>query len=651
MTIQIALVLGIAVVAMALFMTERLRMDVVALLVLVSLALLGLVKPQDALSGFSNPATITVAAMFILAAGIENTGSLSAVGTLLAKTRHPTFFLLAMFGLMAVTSPFVNNTAVVAVFIPVVVASSLHIGMPPTKALIPMSYVSQMAGACTLIGTSTNLIVNSVARGLGHRGFTMFEFLPLGALCLVAGCAYLLTVGRWLLPSEGNVDTPLLQEGGRYVTELRVEDGSKLIGQTVTEAGLSADYRVYVLELWRGEQTLWSPRSEELQAQDVLLVRGRWSDLQKLKEDTRLAYQREQDKSDGGGADAQDDDPAPAQDAAGQQEQVPQAQAEAARDDAVQQQQPDASADAHGDGGEEEPEVEPKEEPDKQVMVEVMVAPNSVIIGHRIEALERALPRSSSILGLQRRGEVVRDQLDDVRLAVGDILLVLMPEPQVANVRGSSHMIVLSQRDAPLPRGWRAPFALLVMVAVVTTAALGWVDVVIAAVAGAIAMVLAGCLKMDRMYEAMDGRILLLMAGLLPLGAAMEQTGAAQFIVDHSIGLVSSFGPHVVLAVLYLVALLLSEVMSHAAAAVLLTPIAMSTAQLVDSDATPFLIAVAFSASTSFLTPVGYQTNTMVYSAGGYKFSDFVKLGAPLNLIFWVLGVVFIPVFWPFAGG
>lgn len=647
MTLQIVLVLGIAAVAMTLFMTERLRMDIVALLVLTSLVLLGLVKPEQALSGFSNPATVTVAAMFVLAAGIDHTGSLSAVGALLARTRYPTLFLLVLFALMAVTSPFINNTAVVAVFIPIVVASSLHIGMSPTKALIPMSYASQMAGVCTLIGTSTNLIVNSVAKGMGHQGFSMFEFLPLGGLCLVAGCAYLLTAGRWLLPRQGNVDTPLLQESGRYVTELRVEDKSKLVGKTVAEAGISADYSVYVLELWRGEQTFWSPRSEELQAGDVLLVRGRWSDLEKLKEEARLAYEREE--GEGRGEDEAADGAVEREAAELKAQDVPDAtQAEAGQ---RQRLAPVAQDGPHGavhEDGEDDDAGEPREA-DKQVMAEVMVAPHSIIIGRRIEVLERALPRGSSILGLQRRGEVVREQLDDVQLTVGDILLVLMPESQLNNLRGSKNMIVLSQRAAPRPKGWRAPFALLVMAAVVTTSALGWVDIAVAAVAGAVAMVLAGCLDLDRMYESIDGRILLLMAGLLPLGAAMDGSGTAQFIVDHTIGLVKDFGPHVVLAVLYLMALLLGELMSNAAAAVLLTPIGISTAQLMNTDATPFLVAIAFSASTSFLTPVGYQTNTMVYSAGGYRFTDFVKVGAPLNLIFWVLGVIFIPVFWPFA--
>ncbi|AVO49380.1 SLC13 family permease [Melaminivora suipulveris] len=596
MTLQIALVLGIAAVAMYLFISERLRMDVVALLVLLALALTGLVTPGEALSGFSNDATITVAAMFILAAGIENTGALSAVGRLLAKSRSPTVFLLLLFGLLALVAPFVNNTAVVAVFIPIVINASMNIGMPPTKALIPLSYVSQMTGVWTLIGTSTNLIVNSVAKDLGFRGFSMFEFLPLGLICWVAGCIYLLTLGRWMLPTQGDLDLPATQESGHYVTELVVGEDSGGLGQTLEEADITHKYKVYVLQLWRGAERMWWPKSEKLQQGDVLLVRGRWPRLEKLREGLGLHFQGEV---------------------------RPRGRA------------PD---DEEGE----------QAERDKQVMVEVMIPSNSPLLSRSIQAVDRRLPRHNSILGIQRRGQVIREHLDGVRLRVGDILLVLMREGEVGRLRNNNSIIVLSERAAPLPQGWRAPFALAVMAAVVASAALGLVSISIAALAGAVAMVLARCIDVDNLYDAIDGRILLMMAGLLPLGTAVNNSGAAQFIVDHTIGLVSGYGPHVVLAVLYLIALLLSEMMSHAAAAVLLTPIAMSVARLMSADPTPFLIAVMFSASTSFLTPVGYQTNTMVYSAGGYRFADFLKVGTPLNLIFWIAGVVFIPMFWPF---
>src|SRR5690606_11078882 len=235
-----------------------------------------------------------------------------------------------------------------------------------------------------------------------------------------------------------------------------------------------------------------------------------------------------------------------------------------------------------------------------------------------------------------------------VRLQVGDILLLLIPEAEMAALRKDRNIIVLSQRQAERPAGWRAPFALVTTGLVIGVSALGWAPIAVTALAGAVAMTLAGCLDAEDVYDAIDWRIIILLAGLIPLGVAMNESGAAEFLVQNSVGLVSQHGPLVVLAVMYLLALLLTEFMSNAAAAVLLTPIGVSTANMMNVDAPPSLIAVMFAASTSFATPAGYQTNTMVSGAGGYRFIDFVKVGLPLNLIFWVLGVVFIPVFWPF---
>ena len=589
MTLEIALVLGVALIAILLFATEKLRIDAVALLVLSSLAILGLVNPGEALSGFSNQATITVAAMFILAAGLQNSGALSGIGRLLGKAKSPFLFLVVLFGILAVVAPFVNNTAIVAVFMPLVMTAAAGIGMSASKALIPLSYVSQMAGVCTLVGTSTNLLVNAMARDLGHPGFSMFEFTPLGVICLVTGCIYLLTIGRWLLPQTRATELVEHYELGKYITELRVMPDSSLIGTSVGEAKLGEEFGVYVLELLRGEEKVWSPRSQTLEEGDVLIARGDWSKLDELKNETGLEINSE-----------------------------------------FQLKQ------------------RTLEEGTQQVLTEVMIAPRSRLIGSTLAMLDRRWQHSATVLAVHRRGEVLRKQLKEVRLNVGDVLLMLTPESEMPALRRDSNVIVLSQRDQDKPMGWRAPFALATMVLVIAISALGWAPIAITALIGAVAMTLAGCLEADEVYDAIDWRIIILLAGLLPLGIAMSQTGAAEFIVANTLGLVSAFGPLVVLAVHYLMALLLTEFMSNAAAAVILTPIGMSTAALLGVDATPFLIAVTFAASTSFATPVGYQTNTMVYSAGGYRFTDFIKVGLPLNLIFWVLGVIFIPVFWPF---
>ncbi|WP_353173950.1 SLC13 family permease [Paracandidimonas soli] len=596
MTIEIVLVLCIALAAIVLFATEKLRMDTVALLVLGGLAVAGLVTPEQAVSGFSNPATITVASMFVLAAGLQNSGALSGIGRLLGRAKSPFLFLLVLFAVLAVVAPFVNNTAVVAVFMPIVMTAASGIGMPASKALIPLSYVSQMAGVCTLVGTSTNLLVNGMAKDLGHPGFSMFEFTPLGVICMAAGCLYLLTFGRWLLPDTSATQMVENHELGKYVTELRVMSESSLIGVSVEEAKLGETFGVYVMELLRDDEEVWSPRSQVLQEGDVLLARGDWSKLDELRQEAGLELN-------------------------------PQFKRRLRR--------------MSVDGDKES-------EPVSQVVTEVMIAPRSRLVGSTLTMLDWRWRHDAIVLAIHRRGQVLREQLKDVRLNVGDVLLMLTTEPEMGALRQDSNLIVLSERDAQPARGWRAPFALATMAVVITVSALGWLPISITALVGAVAMTLAGCLDADGVYDAIDWPIIILLAGLMPLGVAMSETGAAEFIVQNTIGLVREAGPLVVLAVLYLMALLLTEFMSNAAAAVLLTPIGMSTARMLDVDPTPFLIAVTFAASTSFATPVGYQTNTMVYSAGGYRFVDFLKVGLPLNLIFWVLGVIFIPRFWPF---
>lgn len=588
MTTEIFLVLLITVSATVLFITEKLRYDGIGMLVLASLAILGLVSPSQALSGFSNEATITIASMFILAAALQNSGALSIVSKLFTRLKSPLAFYLTLFGVLAVISPFVNNTAVVAVFIPVVISASLKVGISPSKTLIPLSYVSQMAGVMTLIGTSTNLIVNSVAKDLGFRGFGMFEFLPLGIICFVAGCAYLLTIGRKVLPDVQSAELDNLYEFGHYVTELYICENSPLANSSFVDENIVKNYRIYLIGARRGQEVISSARAATLEEGDILLVRGRWSDIQLLTEDKKLKINNQLQYG----------------------KQIP--------------------------------------EGTKWMMTEVIVASNSRAAGRRLVLFNRTWNHNTLILGIQRRGHIIRNKLDEVRLKVGDIIMLAIPEDDLPALRRDKSVLILSENQAPISKQWKAPAALTIMAGVVFVAAVGWIPIAISALVGALLLTLIGCIKADEVYEQTDWSIIVLMAGLMPLGIAMNQTGAAEFIISNSLAYFEQFGPHVILAILYLMALILGEMMSNSAAAVLLTPLAISTAQLLDADPTPFLIAVTFSASTSFITPIGYQTNTMVYAAGGYKFTDFIKVGMPLNIIFWILGVIFIPIFWPF---
>ncbi|TXK64836.1 SLC13 family permease [Alkalisalibacterium limincola] len=588
MGFELILTLLILVGAVVLFATERLPVDVVAMLVLASVMVFGLVTPAEALTGFSSQATVTVAAMFVLSAGLQQTGALRPIGRLLARIRQPWLLTLLVMVMLGGMSAFINNTAALAVFLPIVLAVAAANKFSASKVLIPMSYAAQMGGVCTLIGTSTNLLVHAIARDMGYDGFTMFEFAGLGLICMAVGIAYIMLVGRWILPEHRGEELTATYELGKYITELRVLPESPLIGRSVAEAKLGEKHGIYVLELLRGEEKSWSPRAQKLEVDDVLLVRGDWSKITDLKDRLKLDFEPEFDLRDEQFVD------------------------------------------------------------DDQVLAEVMVSPGSRLIGHTLAELEFNWHYNATVLAISRRGQVLREKLKDVRLTIGDILLMIAPEEEMPSLRRNTNIVVMSEREedpGSKRKGW---MAIGVMAAVVAVAGLGLLPIVASAILGCLALVLLRCLDTEEVYEAIDWKVIILLAGILPLGIAMQNTGAASLIAEGTLRAVGSLGPHVVLGMLYFITLVLTSMMSNNAAAVLLAPIAISTAVGMGLDPKPFLVAVTFAASTAFATPVGYQTNTMVYSVGGYRFMDFVKVGTPLNIILLFLTVWLIPRFFPF---
>jgi di/tricarboxylate transporter len=588
MTLEAALTFAVLLGTVALFVSEKLSVDVVALLALAALLVLGLVSPEQALSGFASQATITVAAMFVLSAALSKTGALRAVARLFSRLRTPGRFTLVVMLCLGALSAFVNNTAAMAVFLPLVLASAARNKFSASKVLIPMSYAAQMGGVCTLIGTSTNLLVDSIARDLGHPGFGLFDFGLLGLATMAVGFVYLLLVGRHLLPSHRQGELSENYELGKYMTELRVLEGSPLIGKSVAEAKLGERFGVFVLELLRGDEQVWSPRAQKLQANDVLLVRGDWQKLTDMRAETKLALEPEFKLKD--------------------------AQFEA---------------------------------PD-QVLTEAMVAPGSRFVGHTLSELDFQWHYNATVLAIHRRGEVLRNTLRQARLNVGDVLLMLARADEMPHLRRNRNFIVLSAREDDTAQRRRAWLALATMATVVAVAAAGWLPIVTSSIIGCVAVVLFGCLEPEEAYEAIDWRVIVLLAGVLPLGIALQSSGAADLLVEGALALIGSGSPLLALAMIYLLTATLTEAMSNNAAAVLLAPIAFATAQALGVSPTPFLVAVAFAASTSFATPVGYQTNTMVYSVGGYRFADFMRIGLPLNLVFWALAVTLIPRLFPF---
>lgn len=587
MELQAFLTLGVMVAAAALWISERLPMDVVAMLVLASLLILGLVTPAQALSGFSSEATITVAAMFVLSSALARSGALRAMGDLLARIRQTWLFTLTVMLCLGAMSAFINNTAALAVFLPVVLAVAARNHFSASKILIPMSYAAQMGGVCTLIGTSTNLLVNSIALEHGLEGFGLFEFAPLGLITMAAGLLYVGLLGPWLLPDRRATELTEAYGLNKYIAELRVMPGSPLIGQTVTDAKLADRYGVFVLELLRGDTKIWSPRAQSLQIGDILLARGDWDQLSTLKDRAKLQL---------------------------------------------------------------EPEFQLKDSRFRGQplrLVEAMITPGSRLTGQNLAAVEFETRHTMTVLAIHRRGEVLREKLRDLSLNVGDLLLLLSPERELAALRNNQNLVVLNERENGKVSLRVAISALAVMTGVVAIASVGWLPIVAAAILGCIALVLLGVLKPEEVYDSIDWHVIMLLAGVLPLGVAMQNSGAAALIAQQTLDVFGHLGPLAMLAVIYLLTAILTEFMSNNGAAVLMSPLAIATAQALDSNPSAFLVAVIFAASTSFATPVGYQTNTMVYNAGGYRFTDFIRFGTPLVLVFWAVAVAFIPRFWP----
>jgi di/tricarboxylate transporter len=495
--------------------------------------------------------------------------------------------LVTIMGTITVISAFINNTAAVAVFIPLVMIVANKRKIAASRLLIPLSYASQFGGVCTLIGTSTNLLVSSISDDAGYGAFSMFEFSRMGLILFVAGVLFFLIFGRWLLPERKAQELAVVYQLGEYITELRVADNSPLVGKSVLESRLGQDHDVTVLRLLHAKKATWAPLRQAVQGGDVLLVRGKIRELMRLRDSARLQLNAEFKL----------------------------------RDSALQ------SEDLR--------------------LVQALVAPGSGLVGQTLKEVDFRSRYSALVLAIQRRGEPIQEKLNTVRFRVGDALLIQAHEDQIKKLRSDENLIVLDEVPGE-PLRHKAPLVIGILVAVVGLAALNIMPILVTAILGALAMILTRCLRLEEAYQAINWQVIFLLAGILPLGIAMQKTGTAGLIAERAVGMVGDLGPVAVLAVIYLMTSVMTDTMSNNAAAVLLAPIAISTAEQIGVDPRPLLMAITFAASTGFSTPVGYQTNTMIYNFGGYKYTDFLRTGVPLSIIFWILSVIFIPKFWAF---
>ncbi len=591
MTWEIAFVLGLTVCAVVLFVTEKFSTDIVAILVMIVLLVFRVLTPAEGLAGFANTATVTVGAMFVLSAGMFRSGAVNFVGKALGRlARHSSRLMLfvLMVG-VGVLSSFLNNTAAVAILIPVVIVVARRAKTSPSKLLMPLSFASMFGGMCTVLGTSTNILASSIAEQAGLGAFGMFEFAKLGVIFFAVGVAYMMTLGRRLVPDHrGQGDLTTSFGLGDYLTDLVLQTESKSVGHSLASAPLVKELNIDVLQIRRGEDTLRPTPETILREGDVLRIQGDLRTINELKGRAGVTFGMSMKW----------------------------------RDEHLH------STDTR--------------------LVEAVVGPSSPLAGKSLAESRLRANYGASVLAIRQHGTLRYGQFENITLMPGDALLIDVPNDQIEHLTQQRVFLVVSR--AGIPRfDWRkASKAVAIVVAVVVVSATGLLPIVAAAATGALMMVLSGCVSTEEAYGAIEWNVLFLLAGMLSLGAAMEKTGASTMLADGMIDSVGGFGPLALLAAFFGATMLLTEVMSNNATVALLLPIAITTAQAIGVDPHAFMFAVVFAASSSFMTPVGYQTNTMIYGPGQYRFKDFVRVGAPLNLIFWALGTLLIPWFWPF---
>ena len=594
MTTDNILIFAILGVVLILFVSEKLRVDLVALMALVTLTLTGLISPEEAFSGFSSPAVITVWAVFIISGGLTRSGVADVIARFILRLAghnqiRLTVLIMVTVGVM---SAFMNNIGAVAILLPAVVSVAREMKTSPSKLLIPLAWASLMGGNITLIGTPPNILASSILEGYENiPNFTFFDFAPMGLIVLATGILYMVLIGRHLLPDRTS-DTGPSQDSpiSEYLSEVEVQLDSLLIGKTIWGADWDG---LTVLHIISENGKMLSPRSDHhLESGDRLLVESSAEELVEAAQSLGLAF------------------------------------------------------DPKGNFG-------PARIPDGSLkLAEVILSPKSQFHNKSLLQIDFRSRFGLSVLAMRHEGDTLFSRLADVPLKFGDSLLIEGSFKRLRALRRHPDFLMLDTYPPLEPRRThKAPLTVAILLGGLVMITTGWLPVPVALLIGAILMVLSGALSMDEAYQSIEWKSVFLIAGMLPMGIAMENTGTAQLIADWIVGWIGGWGALAVLGGIYIMTGLLTEVMSNAAATVLVAPIAIDAAIRLGADPRAFVIGVVIAASTSFLMPIGHQANIIIFGPGNYKFSDYTRVGVWLNLILLIVVLLTLPLIWPLYPG
>ena len=590
---DIMMVTIILCIALYFLITEKVSIDVTAIGIIVALIFTRILTPAEAVAGFATPAVITVGSMFLISRAMMRTGAVGYLAQNVIRHSRGNVHIATLLTLIivALASAFINNTPVVVLFIPVILQLGCEYGLSPSKILIPVSYTSILAGTCTLIGTSTNIIVSDLSFSYGYGKISMFELASLGVPIAVIGILFLYITAPRLLPGHTEPTCEHLdREEKRYLAEFTIPRHSPLIGHEPLQYFADHYGTLALHEVIRGGHIFYPDKDIiGMKAEDTLLLKGLANDLICLLQEkvVQLTHQSRKLNFNIDDRDA--------------------------------------------------------------IIIELVVPPQSSFLGYNPRQATFLKDMGIHVIAMKRRRlHYSQQKMERLRLRIGDILLVKCPVNKIDRIRADGDFIIIEDVYHQIVQKKKAGIAFAIFAGVVAAATLGIADIMVCALAGVLLMIATGCLPLRDAYRALQGDVLILIVGTIALGAAMAKTGASQLYAQGFLYVFQNLGPQFVLMGMLLFASISTQILSNNATAVLLIPIAISTAAALGVNPKPFIIAICFGASACYATPIGYQTNLMVYGPGRYRFSDYLKMGIPLNILVLVFGAVFIPVIWSF---